>query len=194
MSLSHEASPNSRLRHWGSRLALLVASVGVVATSQATSADVNSEPYSGATVTLTTEAHKTRVPFIVVATASKSPDKFVEAEVTVHVSATWTPEDPDQAARPWIRATVSEGDSEFSGPEGSGVLVAGQPVTFSAQTHLGRDCKLGSRCEWTSNLNLELQPNAAPGKVEVVWTATAQAHVVDTSSTPKGFTVTVSEP
>ena len=189
-----ETAPNLRLRHWASRLALLVAGVSAVATSQATSADVISEPYTGQPVRLSTEAPKATIPFVVQALASKSPDKLVEAEVTVLVSATWTPADASQAVSPWISATLSEGDSEFSGPAASGVLVAGQPVTFQAHNYLSRDCRLGSRCEWASNLNLELQPNAAPGTVEVVWTATAQAHVVDTSSTPKGFTVIVSEP
>ncbi|WP_338263339.1 hypothetical protein [Corallococcus caeni] len=189
-----ETTPNSRLRHWASRLALLVACVSVVATSQAVSDDVLSEPYTGATVTLTTEAPKTRIPLVVRATATKSPDKVVEAEVKVLVSATWTPADSSQTAAPRLRAVLVEGESDFSGPEAGVALVAGQPVTTEVQTYLGRDCRLGSSCEWTTNLELMLEPNAAAGKVEVVWTATAQAHVVDTSSTPKGFTVIVSEP
>ncbi|MGE6758337.1 hypothetical protein ACQKGO_10020 [Corallococcus interemptor] len=189
-----ESAPNLRLRPWASRLALLVAAVSAVATSQATSADLTSEPYTGRAVQLTPDAPKAQVPFVVAATATKSPDKLAEAEVTVLVSATWTPTNPEQAARPWVRATLSEGDSEFTGPEASGVLVAGQSVTFQVHDYLGRDCTLGTRCEWAPKLNLELQPGAAPGTVEVVWTATASAHVVDTSSTPKGFAVIVSEP
>lgn len=193
MSLSREAAPISRLRHWASRLALLVASVGVVATSQAVSDDVSSEPYSGAPVTLTTEAPKTRIPLVTRVTASTSPDKPVEAEMLVRVSATWMPADPSEAVSPWLRAKLVSG--EFgSGQQAGGVLVAGQPMEMDVIGYLDNHCTLGTSCEWTTNLELELQPNAAAGTVTVEWTATAKAHVVDTSSTPKDFTVTVSMP
>ncbi|NOK34860.1 hypothetical protein D7W79_00885 [Corallococcus exercitus] len=194
MTHHRESSPSSRLRHWASRLALLVACASVVATSQAISDDVFSDPYSGAPATLTTEAPKTRIPLVVLATASKSPDKIVEAELTVLVTATWRPADPSQTEGPWLRAVLVEGETEFSGPEAGILLLAGAPVTTEVQTYLSRECRLGSTCEWTANLDLELPPGAPAGKVELVWTATAQAHVVDTSSTPKGFKVIVSEP
>ncbi|WP_375754450.1 hypothetical protein [Corallococcus exercitus] len=189
-----ETAPHSRLRHWASRLALLVASVSVVATSQAISDDVFSEPYTGKPVSLTTEAPKASIPLVMVATASKSPDKLVEAEMKALVTARWTPADPSQTVSPVFRAVLREGGNDFSGPEGSSPLVAGDSVTMEIHTYLSRDCTMGTSCQWTTNLDLELQPNGAAGTVEVVWTATGSAHVVDTSSTPKGFTVIVSEP
>lgn len=193
MALSHEAAPSFRLRHWASRLALIVASVGVVATSQAVSDDVSSEPYSGAPLILTTEAPKTRIPLVTRVTASKSPNKSAEAELRVRVVATWTPADPSEAVSPWFRAVLTLNESE-SGSQSGGVLVAGQPVVMEAHAYLFPDCKMGTSCEWPTSLDLELQPNTAVGTVAVEWTATALARVVDTSSTPKGFTVTVSEP
>ncbi|WP_223637913.1 hypothetical protein [Corallococcus sp. EGB] len=194
MSLSREAAPSSRLRHWASRLLLLVACASVVATSKTpTSEDVNSDPYSGRPVTLTTKAPKTRIPVVMRVTASQSPDKPVEAVLQVRVSATWTPADPSEAVSPWLRAMLVTGDLD-SGPQAGGVLVAGQPTEMDVQQYLDGHCTLGTSCDWTTNLDLELQPNAAAGEVTVEWTATGQAHVVDTTQTPNDFTVTVSEP
>ncbi|MBN8233247.1 hypothetical protein JYK02_37605 [Corallococcus macrosporus] len=194
MTHHRETAPHSRLRHWASRLALLVACAGVVATSRATSADVASEPYTGKPVYLTAETPKATIPLVMVATASKSPDKQAEAEMKVLVTARWTPADAGQTVRPVFRAVLREGGNDFSGPEGSSPLGETDSVTLEVHTYLSRDCTMGQRCEWTTDLDFELQPNGATGTVEVVWTATGSAHVVDTSSTPKGFKVVVSEP
>ncbi|MFP2896509.1 hypothetical protein [Corallococcus sp. 4LFB] len=194
MTHHRETTPSPRLRHWASRLALLVACASVVATSRATSADMFSEPYTGKPVHLTTEAPKVTIPLVLLATASESPDKQAEAELTVLVTARWTPAEASQTASPVFRAVLHESGSKFSGWERSTPLEVTDSVTMEVRMFFERDCKMGQRCEWTTNLDLELQPNGAVGTVEVVWTATGSAHVVDTSSTPGNFKVIVSEP
>ncbi|NOK15964.1 hypothetical protein [Corallococcus carmarthensis] len=191
-----ETAPNFRLRHWASRLVLLVAGVSVVATSQVRSADVFSAPYTGQPVTLTAEAPRVTLPLVVGVTASKSPDKQAEALMRVKLTVRWTPEDPSQTkAGPILRASLLGNGTQLSGPEAAtSPLVAGQPLPMDVLVSHSRNCELGKRCQWTSDLRLELESQGAAGTVEVAWTATAQAHVVGTSSTPEGFTVTVSEP
>ncbi|RKH57464.1 hypothetical protein [Corallococcus aberystwythensis] len=189
-----DTAPKSRLRHWASRLALLVACVSVVATSQATSESVSSAPYTGAPRTLTSDAPRVTIPLVMRATTSKSPDKFVEAEMLVEFKLRWTPADPNQTEKPVFRAMLRESGTDFSGQENYGPVTAGRLTPLDVRMSLPRDCKLGTRCEWLTDLNLELQANGIAGTLEVEWTATGSAFVVDTSSTPRNFTVTLSEP
>ena len=194
MTHTRETSPKLRLRDGAARLALLVACVSVIATSEGMSQDVVSEPYSGPPVSLTTEAPEARVPVVVRVTATKPPDGLAEAEMTVLVTARWTPADPSQTVRPSFRAVVLESESESSSVPATAELVPGEPVTVEARMFFARACTLASLCEWTSDLSFELQPEGAAGTVEVTWTASAQAHMSDTSKLPEGFKVIVSEP
>ncbi|RKH67053.1 hypothetical protein D7V93_03525 [Corallococcus llansteffanensis] len=172
---------------------LLTACIGTVATEQATSDDVSSNEHVGAPLSITTAAPKATRRVVVRATASKPPDKAVEGELRVRVTARWIPDDPAQTTSPWIQLLVSHADHS-SGPDASGVLVAGTPVTLEAFASLFGDCKLNTGCEWPMDVGFQMQPNAVPGTVELEWTAQATAHAVDTSSVPKGFTVSVSAP
>jgi hypothetical protein len=59
---------------------------------------------------------------------------------------------------------------------------------------LGDDYRLNVGCEWKMQVAFEVQANSVPGTVDVEWTARASAHVLDDSSVPKGFIVSLSEP
>ncbi|MFB1481708.1 hypothetical protein [Corallococcus sp. RDP092CA] len=143
-------------------------------------------------MTLTTEAPSATRSLVVRATTSKPPDMFASAELKARVSATWTPADPSLTASPSLRAVLFDREPQFYGEPAILPLVAGQPVTMEVPLILARDCKLGASCEWTADLLLELR-DGADGKVEVTWTASAEAFMTD-SDLPKDFTVTLSEP
>ncbi|NBD12321.1 hypothetical protein [Corallococcus silvisoli] len=196
-SPSFEASPPvSRPRFWATRLLLFVACVSVVATSEPVSENVLSEEYVGAPLSISTEAPKAVRRLIVRASAPKPPSKEVEAEMTARVTARWRPTDPSQTASPWLRVSLVDTSNDYAIGSKLGVLTEAEPVTVEVEpsTNLSTYCELDEGCEWSVDLTLEVQPNAAPGTVELEWTTQARARVVGTSSTPKGFTVTVSEP
>lgn len=201
-SSSFEASPPvSRPRFWATRLLLFVACVSVVATSQSVSENVLSEEYVGAPLSITTEAPKAVRRLVVRASATKRSSDDVEAEVTARVTARWRPSDPSQTASPWFRVSLIDVANDDAVGGKLGVLTAGEPVTVDVEPHaplsfpnLSSRCELDDGCEWSVDLAIEVQPNAAPGTVELEWTAQARARVVGSSSAPKGLTVNVSEP
>ncbi|MHA7633814.1 hypothetical protein [Corallococcus sp. M7] len=193
MSLSREASPKPGLRHWATRLILWVACASVVATSGVTSGDVVSESYTGAPLTLTTEAPKLTRPVTVKVKVPKSPARTAEAELTVEVMARWTPADPTQTTQPWLRVSLSRAGESFAWPAHSVVLETGREVVARTVAYLDPSCELGTECEWATELTVELQPDAA-GTVELEWTGVARARVLDTSDIPMSMTVSVSEP
>ncbi|AFE07126.1 hypothetical protein COCOR_06787 [Corallococcus coralloides DSM 2259] len=194
MSLSREASPNPGLRRWATRLMLLVACASVVATSEGTSGDVVSEPYTSAPLTLATEAPKLTRPITVKVTVPKEPAKTAEAELTVEVKARWTPADPTQTAQPWLRISLSRAGESFAWPAHSVVLEAGTEVWAQTIAYLDPDCALGTECEWSTDLTIELQPDVGAGTVELEWTGVARARVLRASELPRGMAVSVSEP
>lgn len=201
-SPSFEASPPvSRPRFWATRLLLFVACVSVVATSQSVSEDVVSEEHVGAPLSITTEAPKAVRRLVVRASASKRSSDEPEAEVAARVTARWRPSDPSQTASPWFQVSLVDTANDYGVGQKRGVLTAGEPVTVDVEPHAALSspmhaprCELDKGCEWSVDLIIEVQPNAAPGTVELEWTAQARARVVGSSSAPEGFTVNVSEP
>ncbi|MCY1043276.1 hypothetical protein OV208_18310 [Corallococcus sp. bb12-1] len=187
------ATSGSRGRFWAARLVLFVACASVVATSQATSPDVDSKELVGAPLSLTTEAPKASRRLLIRASAPKPPSKRAEGEVSVRVTARWIPADPSQTVSPWLKVMLSE-DADSSGAVSSGILTAGTPLTLEGSGYLSPDCELKDSCEWSRHVNFEFQANAAAGTVELEWTAQAHVRVVDTSSVPDGFTVDISAP
>ncbi|MBN8466709.1 hypothetical protein JYJ95_09295 [Corallococcus exiguus] len=179
-------------RAWASRLVLLLACASVVATSRAQSDDVASSVYTGAPIRLTTEAPKVTRTLVVRTAAQKKSSDPVEGELRIQANATWTPSDPAQTTQPWL--AIDHSIDQIDIGRGSGVLEPGVAVTVRSSAPLGAECPLNQGCEWTQQVTFELQANAAPGTVDLEWTAQALAHVLDDSSVPKGFTVTVSEP
>ncbi|WP_434299138.1 hypothetical protein [Corallococcus exiguus] len=194
MSLSREASPNPGLRRWATRLTLLLACASVVATSEGTSGDVVSEPYTSAPLTLTTEAPRLTRPITVKVTVPKAPSRTAEAELTVHVKARWTPADPTQTTQPWMRVSLSRAGESFAWPAHSVVLEAGAEVPAQTIAYLDPSCEMGASCKWATNLTVQVQPDATPGTVELEWKASARAKVIGLSDTPRGMGITVSEP
>ncbi|MBN9682640.1 MULTISPECIES: hypothetical protein [unclassified Corallococcus] len=193
MSPSREASASPGLRHWATRLILLVACASVVATSGVTSGDVVSEPYTSAPLTLTTEAPKLTRPITVKVTVPKASSRTAEADLTVEVKARWTPADPTGTTQPWMRVSLARPGENGSRPARSVVLEAGTEVRAQTPAYLDPACQLGTGCEWATELTVELQPDAA-GTVELEWTGVARARVLDTSDIPAGMAVSVSEP
>ena len=187
------ASPGSRARSWAGRLVLLLACASVVATSQARSDDVASEEHVGAPLSITTDAPKATRRLVIRASAPKPPAKQAFARLTVRVTARWIPTNPNETVSPWLKVIVSDGTGG-TGRASSGVLTAGVPGTQEGSVSLSPDCNLEASCQWIADVGFEVQANAAPGTVELEWTAQAHAHVLDTSSVPKGFTVSVSAP
>ncbi|WP_158620499.1 MULTISPECIES: hypothetical protein, partial [Corallococcus] len=187
------ATPGSRARFWAARLVLFVACVSVVATSQATSPDVASEEHVGAPLSLTNEAPKATRQLIVRASATRPPAKRAEAGLSVRVTARWIPADPSQTVSPWLKVILSD-SQDGSGPTAYGILTEQTPLILEGVSSLSPDCELQASCEWRANVNFEMQDNTSAGTVELEWTAQAHARVVDTSSVPKGFTVSVSAP
>ncbi|NOK16478.1 hypothetical protein [Corallococcus carmarthensis] len=179
-------------RAWASRLVLLLACASVVATSRAQSEDVLSPTLTGTPVRLTTDTGKVTRTVVVRATAKEDSKDPVEGELRIQARAKWTPSDPTQTAQPWLAIHHSEG--EFATGSGSGVLEPGVTVTVESSASLGHACPLNQDCEWTVQVAFEVQSNTGPGTVDVEWTAQAAAHVLDDSSVPKGFTVSLSEP
>ncbi|RKG68761.1 hypothetical protein D7V80_11495 [Corallococcus sp. CA054B] len=173
----------------------MVACASVVATSEGVSDDVISEPYTGAPLTLTTEAPKLTRSINVKVTVPKAPSKTAEGELTVQVKARWTPADPTQTAQPWMRVSMSRaGETTFSWPAHSVVLEAGTEVVAQTVAYLDPNCELGTECGWGTDLTIELQPDAGAGTVELEWTGVARARVLNSSDLPKDMSVSVSEP
>ncbi|RYZ38577.1 MAG: hypothetical protein EOO71_23400 [Myxococcaceae bacterium] len=187
------APPGSRVRFWAARLVLLTACASVVATSQATSPDVDSEKFEGAPLRLTTDAPRVTRPLVVRASAPKPVSKWVAGDMAVQATARWIPADPAQAVSPWLKLIITD-EAGGAASTTSVILTAGTPVALEGRGALSPDCEMGASCEWTPNVNFEVQANAVPGTVELEWTAQAHVHVVDTSSVPDGFSVSVSAP
>ncbi|MCE9669914.1 hypothetical protein LY474_19125 [Myxococcus stipitatus] len=181
-------------RAWGARFALLLASVSALATSRPMSRDVQAEEYFGAPFSLSTQTAKATQRVLIRATASKPLSRSAEGEAALHVVARWAPSDPSSPERPWFRVSLHE-DTPFP-PMGDPVVLGnpGEPVVLEAGTSLFGECLVDGACEWPLAVDFEVQGNVAPGVVEVEWSVTAQAHVVDTDDLPKAFAVEISEP
>ncbi|RKH02542.1 hypothetical protein D7V97_27785 [Corallococcus sp. CA053C] len=173
---------------------LLTACIGTVATEQATSDDVSSNELVGAPLRITTTAPRATRRVVVRASSTKPPDKSVEGELRVRLTARWIPDDPAQTTTPWIQLHVSNLEVPSAGAQAPAVLEVGAPITRETEAFLQQGCKLDTGCEWPFDVGFELQSDAVAGTVELEWTAQATARVVDTSSVPKGFTVSVSAP
>jgi hypothetical protein len=181
-------------RAWASRLVLFAACVSVVATQQARSDDVLSPELTPAPVQLTMEAPVvTRTVTVRVSSKDRSKDA-VEGELRLWMKARWTPDEATPTARPWIRVGYLQDGDTSALPSSSGILEPGAVTEVSHEFSIGSPCTVVGGCEWPVKVVFEMQSNAAPGTVDLEWTVQAAAHVIDDSSVPKGFTVTVSEP
>ncbi|MBZ4371031.1 hypothetical protein NR800_15760 [Corallococcus interemptor] len=185
-------------RAWASRLVLLLACASVVATSRAQSDDVASQVHTGAPFRLTAETFKVTRTLVVRTSAQEKSSDPVEGEVHIQARAKWTPGDPIQTPPPSLAIGYLEG--ELTSRSQSGILEPNVAVTVESVTYLGENCPTVQGCEWTLQVVFDVQANSdsgtltAPGTVDVEWTAQAFMHVLDDSSAPKGFTVSVSEP
>ncbi|WP_143177762.1 hypothetical protein [Cystobacter ferrugineus] len=116
----------------------------------------------------------------------------MKAQLTVR----WKPTDPNRTGKPWFLMRLYVQSDNSSGYIPDQVLVLeepGQPMTLQADIYTNSGCEPDQGCEWTVPMELELQPNAAEGSVDVEWKVTAEARAEGTSTLPKGFTVQVSE-
>ncbi|MBN9683902.1 MULTISPECIES: hypothetical protein [unclassified Corallococcus] len=185
-------------RAWASRVMLLLACVSVVATSRARSEDVASSPYTGTPFRLTAETSKVTRTLVIRTTQKEKSSDPVSGEVHIQAKAKWTPGDPIQTPPPSL--AISYPDGELTYGSQSGILEPDVSVTVENVTYLDEKCSKAQDCEWTAQVIFNVQGNSdsgtitAPGTVDVEWTAQAFMHVLDDSSVPKGFTVTVSEP
>ncbi|AFE06410.1 hypothetical protein COCOR_05495 [Corallococcus coralloides DSM 2259] len=185
-------------RTWASRVVLLLACVSVVATSRAQSDDVASPVYTGAPFRLTAETFKVTRTLVVRTSSKEKSSDPMEGEVRIQANAKWTPGDPIQTPPPSLAIGYLEG--ELTSRSQSGILEPDVAVTVESVTYLGENCPTDQGCEWTLQVVFDVQGNSdsgtveAPGTVDVEWTAQAFVHVLDESSVPKGFTVSVSEP
>ncbi|MFB1482113.1 hypothetical protein [Corallococcus sp. RDP092CA] len=178
-------------RAWASRAVLLLACASVVATSQPQSDDVASTPLTGTPIRLTTANARVTRTFVVRVTAAENASDPVAGELRLQTQAKWTPDDPAQTTQPWLN--ISHFNDTFALGGQSGVLESGVTVTLESLSRLGEECPLNRGCEWTVQVAFEVQANALPGTVDMEWTAQAFAHVLNDTSIPKGFTVTLSE-
>lgn len=194
MFSTREAPQSPRLRHWASRLLLLLSCASVVATSRNSFEDIVSEPHTSAPLTLTTEAPTLTRPITVKVTASEPPSKKAQVELTVQVKARWTPADPSRTALPWMRVSLSKASPDPAVPTQPVVLKTGEDVVARTVVILDETCELGASCKWATNLTVQVQPDATPGTVELEWKASARAKVIGLSDTPRGMGITVSEP
>lgn len=185
--------PGSRLRTWAARLVLLMACAGTVATSQPRSESVSSGELVGEPVRLTTAAPEARRGVVVRVSAPEVSSLSIEGELRVRVTARWFPDNPDETTTPWLRVFVGE-SGDGSNWDGSSVLEVGKPATVEVFEYLTESCKVDAGCEWPQDVRFELQPDAAPGTVELEWAAQGSAWVMDTTDVPKGFIVSVSAP
>lgn len=179
-------------RAWVSRVVLLLACASVVATSRAQSDDVASPVFTGTPFLLTTETGRVTRTVVVRTSAKKQTSDPVEGELRIQAKAKWTPSDPAQTTQPWLQLSYLNGELSYGGQ--TGVLEPGVAVTVETVKYLDGNCPLNQGCEWTVQVFFDIQSNAGPGTVDVEWTAQAFAHVLDTSSIPRGFSVSVSEP
>ncbi|NNB94669.1 hypothetical protein HI113_12230 [Corallococcus exiguus] len=187
-------------RTWASRLVLLLACASVVATSRNQSEDVASPVHTGTPFQLTTETGRVTRTVVVRASATKKLSDPVEGEVHIKAKAKWTPADPAQTTKPSLVISHLHGETLYE--DRRSVLEPDVAVAVESMEFLSEKCSEDQGCEWTLQavFGIDVQSDADsgtvadPGTVDVEWTAQAFMHVLDESSVPKGFTVSVSEP
>ncbi|RKH26890.1 hypothetical protein D7Y15_20095 [Corallococcus sp. AB030] len=185
-------------RAWASRLVLLLACASVVATSRAQSEDVASPVHTGTPFRLTAETDKVTRTLVVRTSAKEKLSDPVEGELHIQAKAKWTPGAPTQTPQPSLAISFLDGELTYGGQ--SGVLEPDVAVTVENVAYFGGNCAQNQGCEWTVQVVFDVRSNSdsgtieAPGTVDVEWTAQGFAHVLDDSSVPKGFTVSLSEP
>ncbi|CAM4139058.1 hypothetical protein [Corallococcus exiguus] len=187
-------------RAWASRLVLLLACASVVATSRAQSNDVASPVHTGTPFRLTTETGRVTRTVVVRASAKKKLSDPVEGEVRINAKAKWTPADPAQTTKPSLVISYLHGEALYE--DRRSILEPDVAVTVESTKFLDEKCSEDQGCEWTVEaiFGIDVQSDADsgtvvdPGTVDVEWTAQAFMHVLDDSSVPSGFTVSVSEP
>lgn len=194
-SSNHSTPSVPRYRRWAAHLAFALACIGSVATS-VSSPTVVSE-YQGPPLSLTTQAPTAKRHLKVRITSEEYSFNRVEVSLTAQLTVRWKPTDPNHTEKPWfLMRLYVQPDNYGYGPEADEVLVLeepGQPMTRQLHRYASSECKSDQGCEWTVPMELQLQPNAAEGSVEVEWKVTAEASAEGTTTLPKGFTVQVSE-
>ncbi|RKG58584.1 hypothetical protein D7X30_13315 [Corallococcus sp. AB011P] len=187
-------------RTWASRLVLLMACASVVATSRARTEDVASPVHTGTPFRLTTETGRVTRTVVVRASATKKLSDPVEGEVRIQAKAKWTPGNPTPTTQPSLVISYLHGDAFYE--DRRSVLEPDVAVTVESVKYLDERCSEGQGCEWTVQavFDVGVQSDAdsgtvaAPGTIDVEWTAQAFMRVLDESNVPKGFTVSLSEP
>lgn len=176
-----------RLRRWAASLVLVVACLGTVATSQPRSPSVSSE-HAGAPLTLrTTDSRATRQLIVQLSSEERSAH-LAMLNMEVELTARWRPADPSNPVTPWLRAQVNVNQERFG--EGSFVALEqpGREVRMRVPSGAA-SCSFDQFCEWTAQIEFELQANAVDGAVDLEWKAVAESHLEGTDELPKGFTM-----
>ncbi|WP_224250154.1 hypothetical protein [Hyalangium gracile] len=139
----------------------------------------------------TQDAPRVTRHFLVRVSGAQPPSKkSVEVEMTARISASWTPKNPEHAARPWLHARLSMGEEERDGDEL--LILERNPVSqqvLEVRAASFSRCMLNEVCEWEVPLELELQTQVVEGSVTLSWNVEVAARVVDASKVPEGFTV-----
>ncbi|WP_157758262.1 hypothetical protein [Cystobacter fuscus] len=164
-----------------------------MATSVASPAVVSE--YEGPPLHLTTQAPTTTRHLKVRLTSEEYSFNLAEVSLTAQLTVRWKPTDPNRTEKPRFLMRLYVQPDHY-GADVAEVLVLeepGQPMTLQTYRYMSPECKPEQDCEWTIPMELELQPNAAEGSVDVEWKVTAEASAKGTSTLPKGFTVHVSE-
>ncbi|RJS22539.1 hypothetical protein DRW03_14605 [Corallococcus sp. H22C18031201] len=188
-----------RAHPWAARLVLLVACASVVATSAPSSPDIFSPPRTGTPVQLTSQEPSVTRNVVVQVSSKENLFGRVEGALQVRATARWTPTNPSQSARPWLRVVLEQPGS--SPPLlGSAVTLGGpgETVTLSERAFVSSppDCRSNEAapCAFPMTVRFELERGVAEGTVDIEWDMLANVHVDGHPAMPEDFAVGVFEP
>ncbi|RKH14548.1 hypothetical protein D7V97_02670 [Corallococcus sp. CA053C] len=187
-------APRPRLLHWAARLVLIAACAGTVATSELMSDSVFSPEFVGEPVTLTTEAPQTTRDIVVRVSSTEKHSDVVEANVRASLVARWTPADPNEKTRPWIRVSLLEGEESSESRTVQTFPPASDTQEYEEFGSLDTNCELTGPCEWLTHVRFEMQPDGPRGTVRFEWKTMADAAVRGMDEVPAGFNVSISAP
>ncbi|AGC43413.1 hypothetical protein MYSTI_02084 [Myxococcus stipitatus DSM 14675] len=189
--------PRTSSRHsWTARLALLVASGSVLATSEITPSTgyIPSKELPGAPLRVTSAEPVVIRTLLVRARAGQPEELQAEGQIIVKATVRWRSTDAHAPHQPWFQVQFED---RWGRRTGDSTILDGPEVTQEMEAGIGlrEGCRLTEACEWPVTVLFALQDNiGAEGTVDVEWSATGRVSVEGTSDRPKGFTVEVLEP
>jgi hypothetical protein len=185
-------------RLWAARLTLLLACIGSIATSKASS-PVTSWEVPLTPLTLSRESPKAVRHLRIEVTEQKPSSRLLDLHLRTELTARWTPDSPNQTLAPTLRARMLappdfESDSQWM-PSYGGEASEGRPATGQVVVSASRmslECKPDPTCAWTLTLEVERQAND-PGTVTVEGKDRVELSVLDQDALPPGLQVNITE-